>query len=137
MSWWWIPVGAAGLFIAWWLLKILLAVVVSPTVSGRAFLKRQLKQSDINVGRIPDQALDEIVEYCVRGARGIALASKISDSYGSPEDKSWRANLVRQLDVSVPTIGSILEGKPISPGDEAIYEILVRYGVVRADPSHG
>jgi hypothetical protein len=132
MSWWWVALAIVGLFVAWWALKIVMSLAVPPEVSGRALLKQELKRGGVDVARIPDRAIDEIVQHCLKAARGIAWASSISPSYGRAEDKNWRANLVRQLEAHVPMIAGIMEGRPASIADEHIREILVRNGVVRA-----
>ncbi len=127
----WIVGIAAALFIGWWALKIFLSVSVPPEVSGRAYLKQALKQRGVDVARIPDRAIDEIVQFCLKGARGMAMMNQLS-SHGRAEDKNWRANLVRQLDAHIPTIQNIIAGGRPSPVDETIREILIRNGVVRS-----
>ncbi|MHA6692028.1 hypothetical protein [Devosia sp. A449] len=130
MNWLWIVLAVAGLVVAWWVLKIVLAQAVPPEVSGRALLKQELKRGGVDVARLPDRAIDEIVQHCLKAAKGMALASSISPSYGRAEDKNWRANLVRQLQAHVPLIRSIVNGDRPSMADEHIREILVRNGVV-------
>ena len=132
MNWLWVVLGLVGFVVAWWVLKIVLSMAVPPEVSGRALLKQQLKRGGVDVARIPDRAIDEIVQHCLSAARGIAWASSISPSYGRAEDKNWRANLVQQLQAHVPLIYGVMEGRPASMADEHIREILVRNGVVRS-----
>ena len=127
----WIIGGALALYAAWWAIKILLAQTISPEFSGRALLKQELKRSGVDVSRIPDSAIDEIVQYCLSGARSMAMLNQLS-SYGRAEDKNWRANLVRQIEAHVPMIHNIIAGERPSPADEKIREILIRNGVVRS-----
>jgi len=126
----WIIGGAVALFAGWWVLKIILSLSVPPEVSGRALLKQELKQRGVDVARIPDRAVDEIVQYCLSGARGMAMMNQLS-SRGHAGDKNWRANLVRQLQAHVPLIQNVMEGGRPSPVDEKVREILIRNGVVR------
>lgn len=128
----WIVGGAIAVFVAWWALKIVLAQAVPPEVSGRALLKQELKRNGVDISRIPDRAIDEIVQHCLSGARGIAMMNQLA-SHGRTEDKNWRANLVRQIQAHVPLIQNILAGGRPSPVDEKIREILVRNGVVKAE----
>jgi hypothetical protein len=127
----WIVGGAIAFFVAWWAIKIGLSMAVPPEVSGKALLKQELKRHGVDVARIPDRALDEIVQYCLSGARGMAIMNQLA-THGRAEDKNWRANLVRQLQVHVPLIQNIIAGGRPSPVDEKIREILVRNGVVHS-----
>lgn len=127
----WILGGAIALFVAWWAIKIGLSMAVPPEVSGKALLKQELKRSGVNVARIPDQALDEIVQYCLDVARGTAMMSKLA-THGRAEDKNWRANLVRQIQANVPLIQNITAGGQPSHYDERIREILVRNCVLQS-----
>lgn len=127
----WLLGGAVALFLGWWALRIFLSVSVSPEVSGRTYLKQALKQRGVDVARIPDSAINEIVQFCLKGARGMAAMNRLS-SHGRTEDKNWRANLVRQLDAHIPIIQSIMAGGQPSLMDDTIREILIRNGVVHS-----
>lgn len=123
--------GGAAIFVAWWAIKIGLSMAVPPEVSGKALLKQELKRHGVDVARIPDRALEDIVQYCLSGARGMAMMNQLA-THGRAEDKNWRANFVRQLQAHVPLIQNIITSGRPSLGDEKIREILVRNGVVRS-----
>jgi len=127
----WVVAGIAVLLFGWWALKILMSLTVPPEVSGRAFLKQQLKRRGVDVARIPDRAIDEIVQHCLSAAKGIAMMNQLS-SHGRPDDKNWRANLVRQLEAHAPLVQSIMNGERPSLADSKIREILIRNGVVNS-----
>lgn len=127
----WLAAGALALYAGWWGLKIVTSIAVAPEIAGRAFLKQELQRAGVDVGRIPDRAIDEIVQYCLSGARGMAAMHKLS-SRGMPEHANWRANLVVLLRAHVPSIKEMMVGdtRP-SPSDTKVREILVSNGVLR------
>lgn len=122
----WIPLVVIGLLVAWWIVKLVLSIAVPAQVSGRAFLKQNLKRRGVDIGRIPEGAIDEIVQYCIQGAQSIAAAHKLAFR-GNARDKNWRANLVRQLQAVAPMIQNILDGGKPWPGDDEIRDILAKY----------
>lgn len=126
MDWLWIVLAAVGLFVAWWVLKIVMSLAVPPEVSGRALLKQELKRRGVDVGRIPDRAIDEMVELSLRTAKTMARVS------AGPDDRNWRANLVRYLQAHAAVAQGVIMGVPPSFADKQIREILVRNGVVQA-----
>jgi len=99
----WIVGLVIGTPIAWFLLKILLSVVVSPERSGLALLNQELKARG---KRVPDRALNEIVTRQIHVARGMAAISSFTGS----EDKNWRANLARLLENDAAIIAALIEG---------------------------
>lgn len=127
----WIVGSVVAIFIGWWVVKLILSLTIPPEVSGRAYLKQELKRRGVDVLRIPDRALDEIVQFCLSGARGMAMMSQLS-SHGRAEEKNWRANLVRSLQAHAALVQDIMAGGRSSPTDEKIREILVRNGVIRS-----
>ncbi|MEJ1119767.1 hypothetical protein V9K92_14935 [Phyllobacterium sp. CCNWLW109] len=118
-------IGAVVLVaILWFCLKLLAAVVFSPEYSGRALLKQSLKKHGVDISRIPDAAINDIVKISINGARGIANYSDHAD------DKNWRANFVRQIEGQAMIIGTIMNSQPSSSIAGPTKEILARYGVI-------
>lgn len=87
----WTIGGILAVFVGWFLIKIAVAYSLPPEISGKALLKSELKREGIDVNRIPDEALNEIVNYCIEGAMTISSLSS------RPEDRNWRSNLVDNI----------------------------------------
>lgn len=118
-----IPVG-------WWCIKVLLALMVSPERSGLLFLKQELKKLGVDVARIPDSALNEVVQKSIIAAQGIAELYAGSRLQNAREHKNWRANMVRQLEAQAYAIREVMSDSPANPLNEPTQEILSRNGVV-------
>ena len=124
-TWYWIVVLVVSLPIIWFLLKLLTAIVVPPDRSGRELLKQKLKARGVDVGRIPDSALNEIVGKKIRIAKGMASLTS------SAQYKNWRANLVDSLDTEAALIAEIMSGRGNESWDGPTRETLIKFGVLR------
>jgi hypothetical protein len=126
MSWYlWAALAAICIPLLWFALKIGISLAVPPEKSGREFLKRQLRQQGVDVSRIPDAALIELVERQIKGAKAMAAFSR------SVDKRNWRANLVQGLEFQSGVVADILNGRRTgSPLEDDAYGILTRYRVI-------
>ena len=122
--------AVASVWAAWWIIKVVAAYAVPPEKSGLILLKQELIRLGIDVTRIPDAALIEIVNGNIRGARAMATVAKVTRN--SPHQKNWRATLVRLLQHDAVVIRDIMiEGLAKHQFDES-GPILLKYGVIKA-----
>lgn len=121
----WIGVAILAAWAAWSLLKFLLSYALPPEVTGRALLKKLAKQRGVDISRIPDAAIDEIVARHIRQARFFASMSN------SVELSNWRANLVRSLRDEALVLQEAFSPRGPLTVSHPTRETLVKYGVVR------
>ncbi|MGV1856196.1 hypothetical protein [Rhizobium rhizogenes] len=118
-----------GLWVVWWIIKLVATYTVPPEKSGLLFLKQELVRHGVDVTRFPDAALIEIVDNNIKGARALATVAKITKN--APHQKNWRATLVRLLQHDAVVIRDIMiEGLPKHQFDES-GPILLKYGVIK------
>lgn len=85
----WIVAGLAGVFAAWWVIKIVTSMVVPVSVSGQAFLKQQIKKQGIDPDSVPSECIKDFVSF----------AQKVSAIRAKPGSTAYRAEVVRVLDM--------------------------------------
>jgi hypothetical protein len=122
----WIIAIIVALPILWFLLKLLVSLMVPPEKSGRELLKQSIRAYGVDVSRIPDSALNELVERNIRTSKTIASFS------GDPNRNNWRANLVRALEAEGSMIAAIMDGERGNNIKEFdAWKTLVRHGVIK------
>lgn len=129
-TWIWLALIVVGVVVGWWLVKLTAAYSVSPEFAGLALLKQQLQNNGVDIKRIPEAALEEIVANKIKAAKGLSLAASISNNM--PNDKNWRANLVRQIQSEVNLIPKILVEGPERNGFFDSTAVLLKYGLIKA-----
>lgn len=113
--------------IAWFILKIFLALVVPTEESGQLFLKQQLKNLGIETNKIPAPFYEEVVKNQIKYAKMLQQCSGNS----TPQYKNWRANLVRQLEIEAATISYLISENKRTEKNTEIYATLIKHGILK------
>ncbi len=121
----WVIAVVVGLAILWFLFKLLLGFAVPPETSGKAYLRKQLKEIGIGNDLVSDECIEELVRIAIKTAN---LRKGIMG-------KNFINSFVESLDVTADTIHTWIYTpndimfKSIA-GEEDIYrDIFERYKV--------
>ncbi|RWI12403.1 hypothetical protein [Mesorhizobium sp.] len=71
-TWLWVALILAGAVLLWWIAKLAATYFISAEFSGLALLRKELRDNGVDVKRIPETALQEIVANKISGAKGLA-----------------------------------------------------------------
>lgn len=127
----WIGGGALGLYIAWWAIKLIATIVVPAERSGAALFKKYLVKAGIDVRQIPNEAIDEIIRVLMKRSKATAFISSLSNNM--PNERNWRANLVRQIQAHIGLVCESIRFGPERYFDDEIVQILIKYSIVNTD----
>ena len=87
-TWLWIVLALLAITAIWWIAKVVLAVSVPISISGRAYLKQTLRKRGVDSELIPDACVDEFVAF-----------SEKANALSRHEGVRYRADVVRTLDM--------------------------------------
>lgn len=112
------------------LLNVAVGAAASPEVSGKALLKQTTKQYGVDIGRIPENAWDELTKGCIDQASNFVAISKVA---GMEDKKNFHTNLVDAVEGTAVIISETLDPKSRSPvAQGSVRETLIRHGVLRS-----
>ena len=118
---WWI-IAIVAVLAAWWLLPRLVGLLTPATVSGRLYLRAQLKAAG---------ALSIIPDECVRELAADAFG--FAKVYRRVTHEGMKTEMMNRLDRVVYLTAAWVYGEPIE-GKDAIFSTLAKYGVPRGEP---
>lgn len=102
-----------------------IGAVAPPEVSGKALMKQTAKQYGVDVGRIPENAWDEMTTNCIGQARMLS-------SFGASKDH-FTTELVNAAEGTATLIAEALDPKSRSPlATGWVRDILVKHGVLKS-----
>jgi len=97
--------------------------------SGLSYFKVLLRQRGIDVSKIPDGALTDIIRAKIAAAKKQATVAGMTDT--TRARKNWRINLVRSLEAEASLMVSLMASGPEShPGSDAAIA-LTKHGVFK------
>lgn len=107
------------------LLNAAVGAAVPPEFSGKALLKQTCKQYGVDVGRIPENAWDEMVSRCIEQARAM------SNLPASLKTDHFHTELVKAVEGTAVMVSEALE-----PDNRSLLatgwvrDILIKHGVL-------
>ena len=116
----WIFIGLLGFAVIWSILWLAARMSAPKEKQGRDFLREALTGMGADTGGLDDACLEGIV----------LLAVEDTKSRKDLEDKDFNAELISTLNRFAARIARYLEGEEPEAGDESLYEVLVKRGVV-------
>ncbi|WFS02064.1 hypothetical protein [Rhizobium tumorigenes] len=97
--------------------------------SGLSYFKVLLRQRGVDVSRIPDAALADIIRAKIAAAKTQATVAGMTDATRSR--KNWRINLVKSLEAEATLMVSLMaSGAEVDPASDAAIA-LTRHGVFK------
>jgi len=107
-----------------------IAVALPPEVTGKALLKQTVKQYGVDIGRISENAWDQLTKGCIDQANNFVAFSKVP---GMEDKGHFHGNLVDAVTGTAVMISESLDPKSRSPLAEGpVRETLIRHGVLKS-----
>jgi len=103
--------------------------------SGLSYFKVLLRQRGVDVSKIPDAALSDIIRAKIAAAKTQATIAGMTDTKRAR--KNWRINLVRSLEAEATLMVSLMKAGPESHPESDAAVALVRHGVFKPKESTG
>lgn len=101
--------------------------------SGLSYFKVLLRQRGVDVSKIPDAALSDIIRAKIAAAKSQATIAGMADS--TRGRKNWRINLVRALEAEAGLMVTLMASGPESHPDSDAAIALTRHGVFKPKKS--
>jgi hypothetical protein len=114
-----------AVFVAWYVLKVVVGAVTPPENSGRLILKKLTRECGVDVSRIPDSAWNELIQHHLDVAKAMARANIL------PEHSDWRENFIKGLEGEAVVVAQIIGGESGLLTQGRTRQTLVKYGVLK------
>ena len=115
-----ILIGLIGFAVIWTILRLAARMSAPKEKQGRDFLREALDGMGADTSVLVDACLEEIV----------LLAVEDTKSRKDLEDKDFNAEIISTLNRFAAQMVRYLDGEKPDEGDESLYEVLARRGVV-------
>jgi DNA primase large subunit len=115
-----ILIGLAGFAVIWTILRVAARLSAPKEKQGRDFLREALGGMGADTSVLVDACLEEIV----------LLAVEDTKTRKDLEDPAFNAEIISTLNHFAAQMARYMEGEKPDEGDESLYEVLVKRGVV-------